>query len=96
MHDLHFVDNGKRVLYFYDETKNLSAAQSEAIGFTEWNCAIRENSFHERDLTQDWNVVFSWQSSDHIEMAESTFLEDSVEQRCTERPKVSQTFHMNL
>lgn len=89
MHDLHFVDNGQRVLYFYDETKNLSAAQSAAIGFTDWNCAVRENSFRERDLRKDWEVVFSWSSSDHVDMEESTFLEKSVEQRCTERPKVS-------
>ena len=95
MHDLHFVDNGKRVLHFYDETKNLSAAQSEGIGFSERNCTIRENSFHERDLTQDWDVVFSWQSSDHVEMAESTSLGESVEQRCTAQPKVSHMFQYN-
>ena len=94
MHDLHFVDDGKRVLYFYDETKNLTASQSEAIGFTQWNCAIRDNSFHERDLNKNWDIVYSWASSDHIGMEESTLLEESVEQRCTEKPKVSKSLSL--
>lgn len=88
MHELHFVDNGTRALYFYDETRNVSESQSEAIGFTSWRCPIRENSIRELDLSND-NVVFSWSSSNHIDLTESTFTERSVEDRCIHMDKVS-------
>lgn len=89
MHDLHFVDDGKRMLYFYDEVKKLSDDRSEGIGFKGGNCPIRENSFQERDLTNDWEVDFNWASSEHVDMKESSFLENGVDARCTQRPLVS-------
>ena len=89
MHDLHFVDNGTRALYFYAEVRNVTTFQSAAIGFTKWNCPVRENSFREIDLTRNWEVVFSWSSSDHIDLRESTFTERSVEDRCINSPTVS-------
>ena len=73
MHDLNFVDNGTRALFFYDEEKNVSAVQSEAIGLTDRRCKVRENSFREIDLTKDWEVVFSWSSADHMDLEESSF-----------------------
>lgn len=60
MHDLHFVDNGTRALFFYDEVRNVTSEQTAAIGFTNWNCPVRENSFREIDLTKSWESVFSW------------------------------------
>ena len=89
MHELEFVDDGTRALYFYDKTINVTAEQSEAIGFTEWNCPIRENGIRERDLKTD-RILFQWDSSDHIDLTESTFVELSVEERCTYLKKVSQ------
>lgn len=87
MHELQVVDGGTRVLYFYDETKNVTKAQSEAIGFTDWNCPIRENSIREVNLRND-ELVFTWSSSDHIDLTESKFTERSVEDRCTNMAKV--------
>lgn len=87
MHDLHFVDNGTRALFFYDEVRNVSASQSEAIGFTEWACPVRENSFRELDLTKNWELAFSWSSSDHLDLRESTTNRAPAEERCR-RPLV--------
>lgn len=88
MHKLQFVNNGTKVLYFYDETKNVSKAQSEVIGFKEGNCTIRENSIREVDLRND-ELAFTWSASDHINLTESTFTERSLEDRCAKTVKVS-------
>ena len=88
MHDLNVVDDGTRALFFYDETKNLSAAQSQAMGFPSDGCRIRENSFREIDLTREWEVVHSWSSSDHVDLKESTFSEEPVEKCYSGAPQV--------
>ena len=88
MHDLHFVDNGTRALFFYDEVKNLTKAQSEAVGFTDGRCKVRENSFRELDLATD-EIRFSWSSSDHISLNESNYFERPLFSRCTHTEKVS-------
>lgn len=90
MHGLQFVDDGTRVLYFCDQSRNMSKSQSEVIGFTDWNCPIRESSFREVDLRND-ELLFTWSSSDHIDPSESTFTERSVEDRCTNMAKVTLT-----
>lgn len=82
MHELRFVDNGTRVLYFYDETRSLSENKSAYVGYTDGNCFVRENSFDERDMAED-KVVFSWSPSDYIDLKDSTFTE-SMQERCRE------------
>lgn len=94
MHELHLVDNGTRALYFYDETRNASKPQSESIGFTQWNCPIRENSIRELDLTND-KLEFTWSSSNYIDLTESTFTERTVEDRCTNMEKGWDYIHCN-
>ena len=94
MHDLLFVDHGTRALFFYDEVRNLSASQSEAIGFTDGNCAVRENSFREFDVKKN-EVVFSWSTSEHVDMIESTFTEHTLQDRCTSDAKGWDFVHAN-
>lgn len=88
MHDLNFVNDGTRALFFYDETKEATSTQSEAVGFTDGKCLIRENSFREVDLTEDWRVVYRWSSSKRIDLTESTFTDQPIEKRCKETKKV--------
>lgn len=89
MHDLNFVNDGTRALFFYDETKSASTAQSEAVGLADGEkCSIRENSFREVDLTEDWKVVYQWSSAKRIGLTESTYTKSSVEKRCKDTPKV--------
>lgn len=88
MHDLNFVDNGKRALVFFDETKNATVSQSKAVGFEDGGCTIRENSFREISLLEDWKPVYHWSSSSRIALTESTFANDPIEQRCREVVKV--------
>ena len=91
MHDLHFVDNGTRALFFYDQVRNVSALHSNEPGFTQGNCQVADTSFRELDLTRDWEVAFSWQPSDHVDLSESTAKREyTLEERCS-GPEVSNT-----
>ncbi|KAK3696303.1 hypothetical protein LTR37_018039 [Vermiconidia calcicola] len=92
MHEFHVVDNGTKALYFYDKVYNLTAEQSQAIGFTEWNCPIKDNYIRELDVTNDWETVFDWSLAEHVDLQESSKTANPVEDRCS---KNWDLFHVN-
>ena len=82
IHEFDLVDNGTRAIHFYGERKNLSEAQSHRIGFTDWNCGIRDSGFHELDVASGWTIQFTWRAIDHIGIDESSLTDKPAERRC--------------
>ena len=79
-HEFNFVQNGTRVLVIKNDEREASREQSEEIGF-DGNCVAEYEHFQELD-TETWEVVFDWDSKDHIRLNESTLTDESVEDRC--------------
>ncbi len=81
MHDLQFVDDGTRALYFYDHVRTLSEERSRKLGFQSGACRVREQSFRERDMKND-TVIFTWHASDHLDLGESTYEQATLDRQC--------------
>lgn len=79
-HEFHFIQNGARVLLIKNDRREASREQSEEIGF-DGNCVAEYEHFQELD-TETWEVVFDWDSKDHVRLNESTFTDNAVEDRC--------------
>ena len=79
-HEFHFIENGARVLLIKNDRREASREQSEEIGF-DGNCVAEYEHFQELD-TETWEVVFDWDSKDHVRLNESTFTDNAVEDRC--------------
>lgn len=82
MHELNFVNDGSRALFFDDRPKHLSKKQSEAFGFINGTCFVQESTFRETDLMEDWRFVYRWSATKRIDLTESTATEGTVEERC--------------
>jgi hypothetical protein len=82
MHEFHFVDNGTRALFFYDEARNVSKEAARAIGYNNGDCLINDNLFQELDVTNNFQEVFTWSSAEHIGLYESSEVGDPLPQRC--------------
>lgn len=81
-HEFNFVDGGKRVLVIKNDEREASREQSEEIGF-DGNCVAKYEHFQELD-TESWEVVFDWDSMDHVRLNESTLTEEEdLEDRCS-------------
>ena len=82
MHELHFVDNGTRALFFYDQARNASEEVARAIGYHGGDCLINDNLFQELDVAKSFNPIFTWSAAEHIGLYESSEVQDSLQQRC--------------
>lgn len=80
-HELNFVNGGSRALVFYEKAKNTTKHQTKELG---GRCLIRENTFREADLMEDWRFVYRWDVSKRIDFAESFATEGTLDQRCNE------------
>lgn len=79
-HEFNFVDNGTRALVIKNDRRKAPLDQVREIGF-DGPCSVDYEHFQELD-TETWEVVFDWDSMDHVRLSESTWLESSVEDRC--------------
>ena len=82
MHDLNFIQNGTRALFFYKELRDATPAMSKAIN---WNgsCRAQFDAFAELDVTDNWKPVFNWTSYDHVTLDECTM--PPVKYQCTDK-----------
>ena len=73
-HDLTFVDEGKKVLFFYDQSIRAEPAPNQHEFLEKWRYIVRDCLFRELDLTNDWKEVHSWSSWAHIDGNEGSSL----------------------
>ena len=83
MHEFHFVDNGTRALFFYDEHKKVTREQSRSIGYMKGNCSINDNLFRELDVEHGFKPKFTWSAAKNIGLHESSNVETPLEDRCS-------------
>lgn len=83
MHEFHFVDNGTRALFFYDEHKKVTREQSRSIGYMKGNCSVNDNLFKELDVRDAFKSVFNWSAIENIGLHESSSIEVPLDQRCS-------------
>lgn len=81
MHELNFVNDGRRALYFYDKAMNATKPQQTELG---GHCSIRESIFREANLLEDWRPGYMWMASKRIDFNETTAREGTLQQRCNE------------
>ena len=85
-HELAFVDEGTRVVYFTNPAGYATREQSETIGY-EGRCFVRYHGFKELD-TQSWEPTFSWNEAEHISLNESYGVDpiDTAINHCANSP----------
>ena len=80
MHDFNVIDNGERAIMLTKVYENATRAQSKAIGF-DGECTAKYQGFKEVDVATS-EILFDWSSHGNIELEESTYFPDSLEEMC--------------
>ncbi len=82
MHEFHFVDNGTRALFFFNEARNVSKEAARAIGYHEGDCLIGDCTFRELDVTNEFEETYIWSAAEHIGLYESSEVQQPLHERC--------------
>ena len=82
MHELRFVDNGTRALFFTDNTLNAGKKECREAGFGDNRCRVKEGLVRQLDLTRNLEEVSRWSSLEHVTMGENSMLDVRREGQC--------------